>query len=216
MKYLIDHIISQHNNNHKLNPDRHVRYILAELFYSCMMGVAGDVVEMGCYKGHTSIYIQSLLSTLESLSLRTNTSFHVYDSFEGLPDSSNQDTCDNPKFFKGQFRTTIEEFKEIFLQYRLRIPVIHKGLFNNIPLKQYPQKISFAFLDGDLYQSIMDSLIIVYPRLSINGTILVHDYNHQYLPGVKQACHDFLQDKPHTVQHYEPGIAKIVKTRHWL
>lgn len=216
MKYLIDHIISQHQDSTRMNPDRHIRYVLAELFYNCMMAIPGDVVEMGCYQGQTSIYIQSLLTTLESLSLIQNTKFHVYDSFSGLPDLAEQDIVDQPKFFKGQFNTTVNKFKEIFLQYHLKTPLIHKGWFKDIPIKDHPKKISFAFLDSDLYNSIIDSLNIVYPRLSTNGTILVHDYQHAYLPGVKKACQDFFADKSDIIQHYEPGIAKIVKMRYWL
>jgi len=61
-----------------------------------------------------------------------------------------------------------------------------------------PDKIIFAFLDGDLYQSIKTSLELVVPRLARDeygarcGTIIVHDYNNPQLPGVARAVDEWL------------------------
>jgi O-methyltransferase len=50
-----------------------------------------------------------------------------------------------------------------------------------------PDKIAFAFLDGDFYESIRDSLRLVGPRMSEGGVIVVHDYTNPALPGVRKA-----------------------------
>jgi O-methyltransferase len=70
-----------------------------------------------------------------------------------------------------------------------------------------PEQISFAYLDGDLYDSIKLSLESVYPRLSPGAICLIDDYADpavfpeawNELPGVKRACDDFLAGKPETV-----------------
>jgi hypothetical protein len=46
-------------------------------------GVPGAVVEFGCYVGTTSLFIRRLLDERDESGARE---FHVYDSFEGLPD----------------------------------------------------------------------------------------------------------------------------------
>lgn len=136
--------------------------------------IEGDVVELGCNVGTTSVYIQEFLKDKE---------FHVYDSFEGLPEKTKNDITN---FSKGSCKTT----KEIFINnFRgKKIPIIHEGWFKDAV---YPDKISFAFLDGDFYSSIIDSLEKVYPRMSKGGIIAIHDYQWSRLPGVEKACIDF-------------------------
>jgi O-methyltransferase len=49
-------------------------------------------------------------------------------------------------------------------------------------------RLSILRLDGDMYQSTMESLDNLYGRLSCNGYVIVDDYA---LPGCRQAVHDF-------------------------
>ena len=58
-----------------------------------------------------------------------------------------------------------------------------------------PEKIAFAFLDGDFYESIKDSLRLVIPKMSRDGVIIVHDYTNLALPGVKRAVDECLLGK---------------------
>ena len=61
-----------------------------------------------------------------------------------------------------------------------------------------PDKIIFAFLDGDLYQSIKTSLALVTPRLVYDAdgrccsVIIIHDYNNPQLPGVAKAVDEWM------------------------
>lgn len=45
-----------------------------------MFGVPGDVVELGCNAGLTSVYLQMLIDEFDP-----SRTLHVYDSFAGLP-----------------------------------------------------------------------------------------------------------------------------------
>jgi O-methyltransferase len=149
--------------------------------------IPGEVVELGCNIGTTSVFIQSA----------TNKPFHVYDSFEGLPDKTLQDQNQTDRqFTKGQCATSEEQFRATFKQFDLPLPIIHIGWFKDA---EYPCQISFAFFDGDFYSSIMDSWEKVYPRLVPGAIVCVHDYGWDVLPGVKRACDDFLNDKPETM-----------------
>jgi O-methyltransferase len=148
--------------------------------------ISGDVVEFGCYVGTTSVHLQKIC-------IKNNKTLHVYDSFEGLPDKSNKD--DSPagiEFKKGELFASKKELIKNFKKANLPLPIIHKGWFSEIKPKDVPNVISFAFLDGDFYDSIYDSLKIVVPNMQKGGLILVHDYGRATLPGAKKAVQDFL------------------------
>ena len=96
-------------------------------------------------------------------------------------------------FQKGELAVGKREVKERFLRAGLPVPVIKKAWFNKLTEADLPFKIAFAFLDGDLYESIKDSLRLVGPRMSEGGVIMVHDYNNPALPGVGKAVDEWLR-----------------------
>ena len=178
-----------------------MRYILDNLY--AVRGVPGDVVELACNIGTTALYIRRLLNMIESDKV-----YHVYDSFEGLPEP---DECDGNLCKRGDMRKEQTDFEMTFHNAALECPVIHKGWFAEIPDNEYPDKICFAFFDGDFYSSILDSFCKVYHKMQKGGIIIVHDYEGADLPGVKKACDYFLKDKPEKVFEIYRGMAKIVK-----
>ena len=68
----------------------------------------------------------------------------------------------------------------------------------------------FAFLDGDFYGSITDSLRLVWPRLALGGIITIDDYQRDALPGVERAVRDFFKNISIDIRH-EASIAIIKK-----
>jgi O-methyltransferase len=161
--------------------------------------VEGDLVEVGCNEGQSSVLFKKVLQ-----SHRSNKRLHVYDSFEGLPSVQ---TADGDTYRKGDLATTEDVLLNNFRLHDLEPPIIHKGWFENTLPNGLPQKICFAHLDGDLYESILVSLKYVYPRLSKGAICLIDDYcdpninpdGWNYLPGVKKACDEFLLDKPEQI-----------------
>ena len=59
-----------------------------------------------------------------------------------------------------------------------------------------PEQIAFAFLDGDYYASIRDSLALVWPRLTPGAVIIVDDYANEKLPGAARAVDEWLATHP--------------------
>ena len=175
--------------------DEHINIILENLEKT--RDVEGDVVELGCNVGTTSIFIQEALRG----SMKR---FHVYDSFEGVP---KPEAIDETDFKKGAARTTKEAFVKTFSDQNILLPEIHVGWFKDL---EYPDKISFAFFDGDFYSSITDSFEKVYPKMQKGGIILVHDYGWERTKGVEKACTDFLKDKPEKMRS-ESKIGIMVK-----
>lgn len=169
--------------------------------------VPGDIVEFGCYAGTTSLFIRRLLDQTGESGKRA---FHVYDSFEGLPEKSGQDeSTAGTAFQPGKLAVSKKEFLHQFRAANLRPPVVHKGWFNQLTDTDVPQKIAFAFLDGDFYESIVDSLKLVWPRMAKGGAVLVDDYGREALPGAERAVRQFLQGKPYQKLRAECNIAII-------
>ena len=149
------------------------------------LNVDGDYVEMGCYKGDTSLVLAEVLRN-------TSKRLWIYDSFEGLPKKGEEDESVLGENFKGgELYVTKREVKERFLRAGLRVPIIKKAWFCDLTSHDLPEKIAFAFLDGDFYESISDSLKLVMPKMSPGGILVVHDFTNPALPGVKRAVDEW-------------------------
>ena len=181
-----------------------------------LMGIPGDVVELGCLSGRTAAV---MARTLRDFGSRKG--LYLYDSFEGLPEPTAEDVgC---PLIPANFKVAKEVVLEIFGMWGLPDPIIVPGWFRDTLPNELPEVIAFAHLDGDLYRSVKESLEAVYPRLAPGAVVLVDDYaeqglceriaeayngnpytrNHRrkylpsdWLPGVRQACDEFLADKP--------------------
>lgn len=167
--------------------EREIFIILRELREVLSNSVDGDVVEFGCYIGTTSVHIQKLL-------LNTGRGFHVYDSFEGLPEKAKED--DSPageQFQPGELHAKKSQFIKNFKQAGLPLPVIHKNWFSELTQNDVPRNIAFVFLDGDYYHSIIDPLKLIWPYLQQGATVIVDDYHNEQLPGVKKALDTWAQ-----------------------
>jgi O-methyltransferase len=169
-------------------------------------GVPGDLVEVGCYEGHSAVLFAKVLRDFGS-----DKELHVYDSFEGLPAAGRED---GSTYKKGDLLTSEQVLIRNFEFRRLKLPTIHKGWFDQTLPTGLPAAISFAHLDGDFYESIKVSLEHVYPRLSRGAICLIDDYcdpsvdpdGWNHLPGVKQACDEFLAGRPEKVCALYSGV----------
>lgn len=175
---------------------------ILELAARCL-NVPGDYVEFGCYRGDTSLLLAEMLrkdaifdELVEKSVEKSAKKLWIYDSFEGLPEKSEKDESEVGKDFRqGELMVTKREVKARFLRAGLPVPIIKKAWFNELTEVDLPEKIAFAFLDGDLYESIKDSLKLVENKMSDGGVIIVHDYNNPALPGVAKAVDEWLRDK---------------------
>lgn len=165
--------------------------ILKALELTVQLDVPGDIVEFGCYIGTTSLFLRRLLDEYGQSGSRE---LHAYDSFEGLPEKSGQDASPAGEQFKaGELYVSKKQLLHEFKKANLQPPIAHKGWFGELSAEDVPREIAFASLDGDFYESIRDSLRLVWPRLAPNGTIAIDDYVREALPGVERAVHEFLQ-----------------------
>lgn len=183
---------------------RETEILLQELTKTLTHNIPGDVVEFGCYKADTSVLYQKLLESMghggsilsENQANQTSQKIlWLYDSFEGLPAKTREDnSAAGDAFQAGELLVTKREVIEKFKKMGLKLPKIKKAFFDDLDIiYDIPEKISYAFLDGDLYQSIKTSLRLVTDKMSPGGVIIVHDYNNPELPGSARAVDEWLK-----------------------
>ncbi len=161
--------------------------IIRELTRIVESDTSGAVVELGCYTGTTSLFIQRLLQKENK-----QRPFHVYDSFSGLPVKVSQDQSPAGEQFKaGELTASKQQFIKHFKQAGLPLPKIHKAWFEQLTAADMPEEIAFAFLDGDFYTSIKSSLEVVEPLLVPGACIIVDDYQSEALPGSRKATDEW-------------------------
>ena len=174
-----------------------IKVILSELYLTLEQNTSGSVVEFGCYIGTTSLFMRRMLDSFSSTK-----DFHVYDSFVGLPSKTVHDSSPAGEQFRvGELSVSRKEFELQFKKANLRLPRVHKGWFSELQPHDVPDRISFAYLDGDYYESIKDSLQLVWPRLSKGSRIVVDDYANEALPGSRIAVDEWLREHAGSVRH---------------
>lgn len=161
--------------------------IVRELQAVIQRNIPGEVVELGCYSGTTSLFIQRVLTASASYK-----EFHVYDSFAGLPPKVAQDQSPaGTQFTSGELTTSKQTLIKNFRNARLQLPVIHKVWFEELTVVDMPKSIVFAFLDGDFYTSIAASLRVIQPLLTKGSCIVIDDYQSEALPGARKAVDEW-------------------------
>lgn len=157
--------------------------IVQQLHNVIKNNVQGDIVELGCYEGTTSLFLQRVLQDAAS-----NKSLHLYDSFSGLPEKVTHDISPaGEQFIAGELRASKLRLINHFKHAGLSLPVIHKVWFESLVENDLPNKIAFAFLDGDFFTSIQASLKAITPLLQPGAVIIVDDYQSESLPGARKA-----------------------------
>ena len=166
--------------------EKEIAVILREL--SKTREISGDVVEFGCFVGTTSVFLAK-----EIEKWNTEKMLWLYDSFEGLPEKSREDENSLGEVFKkGELLATKKQLIANLRKSGARkMPKITKGWFSELSKEQIPREISFAFLDGDYYLSILDPLNLIWENLQSGAIIVVDDYGNQALPGASKAVDEW-------------------------
>jgi O-methyltransferase len=152
--------------------------------------VAGDLAEVGVYKGTTA----ALLLRASSKKL------HLFDTFQGLPDSEGQ-------FEEGEWKASLDTVKRNLSRWEARVEY-HVGLFPE-SATGVDARFSFVHLDMDLYAGTKAALEWFWPRLSKGGAILSHDY--PLSDGVVRAFHEFFDSRPEPFVPLSGGQCVAVK-----
>lgn len=183
--------------------EREVAVILRELEVVLAAGVPGAVVEFGCYVGTTSVHLAERLRD-------SGQELWLYDSFEGLPPKTSEDSSPAGEQFKtGELLATKKQLIRNLTQAHVPLPHITKGWFSDLTDTDVPQQVAFAFLDGDYYHSVKDPLKLIWSRLSPGAIVVVDDYANEALPGAARAVNEWLAGHPAKRLRVEHSLAII-------
>jgi O-methyltransferase len=152
-------------------------------------GVPGDLIEAGAWRGGATIFMRAALL---SRGVKDRTVW-VADSFEGLPVPDTTQYPADAAFARsgGVLAADLESVKGNFARYGLLDDQVRflKGWFKDT-LKDAPiSRLAILRVDADLYESTMDALKPLYPKVSPGGYIIVDDYGGT--PACKKAVDDF-------------------------
>lgn len=157
------------------------------LFDVACNDVPGDFIEAGIYKGGTVIFMRGFLKAYGI----TDRIVWAADSFEGIPISKKYANLNDPvdqwkhRFVAGldSVQATIRRYGMLDDQVRLL-----KGFFaDTLPTAPFTQ-LALARLDADSYESTMDALENLYPKMVTGGYVIIDDWN---LEKCRQAVHDY-------------------------
>lgn len=150
--------------------------------------VPGDFVECGVWRGGCAMLMKAVL--VDRLEQRR---VWLFDSFQGAPEASmKQDEGDTHSDYDNIFAVPLEVVQDNFRKLNLldRHVYFREGWFRDtIPAATDLACISVLRLDGDLYESTIQPLEFLYPKVSRGGYVLVDDYH--ILPGCRQAVNDY-------------------------
>lgn len=213
--YFIGELCNKNRSMLNLEKGLNLYHLLRQ---TLLLGIPGEVVELGSYRGLTAILMQKTL-----LSADSSKTLHIFDSFQGLPSKNPEDILDrsfptrpcdiqdNQRVNGGWFASARSCLEQNFHHYNVPLPVIHEGWFADT-LHELPANIAFAHLDGDFYSSTLEGLQFLYPKLSPGAIVVIDDYcdpklspKQNSLPGVKRACDHFFQKRPEEIQILAAG-----------
>jgi O-methyltransferase len=175
--------------------------------------ISGDYFEFGVYRGDSFARafkkFQQLSLSMGTTKLYDKMSFVAFDSFEGLPESSDSNVPD--QYFKGAYSASERSFLSNLKSKSVDLSKVKivKGFYDKSLTKEtirthQLKNLSVAYFDVDLYESTKLALDFVTPMVQ-NGTILVFDdwYRHKCLPehGVQRACNEWLSQNSHIKLH---------------
>ena len=170
---------------------RELRVLMLQLEHRLRENPAGNIVEFGCYVGTTTLFIRRLCDAYTFAG-----ELHVYDSFAGLPEKTHEDSSVvGEQFVAGALQASRKTLLQNFKKAGLCPPIVHKNWFNELAPNDVPDEIFFAFLDGDYYESIRDSLRLVTQKLRSQATIIVDDYANEALPGAARATDEWCKNR---------------------
>lgn len=142
-------------------------------------GIPGDLLEAGVWRGGACIFMRAILKAYGN----TTRTVWVVDSFVGLP-------TPNPAAYQpnaGDLHHTYidflavsrQEVEENFRRYDLLDEQVcfFEGWFKDTLPKAPIDRLSVLRLDGDMYESTIQTLEALYDKLSSGGGIIIDDYH---------------------------------------
>lgn len=187
------------------------QWLYGRLLRERMPDLTGDIIECGVGLGGMSVF-------LGDYAQQFGRKLYSLDSFEGLPppDPIN----DNPYFMEDDYAGTsfgtalVERVRQTLTDAGLsEIATVIPGYFDTT-LDQLSADTTFAFvhIDVDLYQSALQPLQALFPRLASGGMLVIDDFFHHAQGPARAAAHYFASINYEALYHVSyPYSVVIIK-----
>jgi O-methyltransferase len=159
--------------------------------------VPGDFIETGVWRGGTTIFMRAILAAYAAKDRQV----WVADSFEGLPEPDSEKYPVEAKTHRGKvmsdvydhFAVGFDQVKENFARFGLLDDQVRflKGWFKDTLSSTEISELAVMRLDGDYYESTLDALVNLYPKLSPGGYAIVDDYGEDTWTYCRRAVDDY-------------------------
>lgn len=153
-------------------------------------GVPGDFIETGVWRGGASIFMRGALRAYGI----TDRIVWAADSFEGLPPPNPEKYPEDANYKFNEYQelaVSLEQVQNNFNRYGLMDDQVRflKGWFRDTLPNAPVRRLAILRLDGDLYESTIDALTHLYPKLQKGGYAIIDDYGD--VPACKRAVEDY-------------------------
>jgi len=140
----------------------------------CNRGIPGDLLEAGVWRGGMTVFMRGVLRARGDNLRRV----WVVDSFAGLPDPDA--TVDTFGWKAGDMAVSLDEVKRNFMRYGLLDDQVRflEGFFSDTLPNASISALSVLRVDADLYESTLEVLNNLYPKLSVGGYAIFDDYQN--------------------------------------
>ncbi len=153
--------------------------------------VPGDLIETGVWRGGACIFMLGVLKAYDDTSRKV----WVADSFEGLPapDAARYPADSGDELHKqDQLAIGVDIVRHNFERYGLLDDQVEflVGWFKDTLPTAPIDKLAVMRLDGDMYESTIQAIEALYPKLSPGGFCILDDYG-SHASQCGRAIHDY-------------------------
>jgi O-methyltransferase len=168
-------------------------------------GVPGDFIEAGVWRGGAGLLLRGVLAAYGE----RDRSVWLADSFEGVPPPDPEQyphDAGDINYKADELAVSLQEVQANFERYGLLDEQVRfvEGWFKDSLPALADRDWALIRLDGDLYESTMDSLRNLYPRLQPGGFLIVDDFGFD---NCRAAVEDYRR---------EHGISEPIERIDWL
>ena len=185
------------------------RLIYFRQLFEMVKDVEGDVVECGVAWGKSLAILGLLVKHGD-----TPRNIWGFDSFEGLPHPTHEDSPESSRYAKkGMFgeateRAALTNLRAVglddeFLQSRITLV---KGWFSETLPSYGGSTIALLHIDADLYESYKTTLENLWPKVAIGGIVAFDDYHLPMFPGAKKAVDEFFASRPGSMEMFKSRV----------
>ncbi len=167
------------------------------------LGVKGDFIECGVFRGFKSYFLLKYLQ--ETISDRN---YYLFDTFEGIDQKQSHLSPINKAEHN---KTGLYDF----IKFRFKgfeNVIIKQGIVPHSLIKAQLKKVAFLHLDMNSYQAEIAALNHLWDKISVGGVIVLDDFGLSSHKAQMQHELPWLQERKQNILELPTGQAIIIKS----